>query len=242
MCGAAGTRNSHKQLYIHEIAIVFDELFQIGVKPILAGSAVIVIGLVVGLGISAHRGFFFVRAVRWYVERVVLRALRGRGWTGRALFIFLNNCLVCGAMVAAGMLPGGSWTAIILVGLSMGVAIRALSELDDEHQTAQDKQAADGKGGQDVAAWMGMILNLIELPAIVLTLGLSMGRLAAVNHLADAEVWSVFVRWVIPALALGACGEALWMCRLGVLDSPSSESPSSSSSSSSSASRPDSFQ
>ncbi len=57
---------------------------------------------------------------------------------------------------------------------------------------------------------------MIELPAIFLTLALSMGQLAI--PVAMPELWQIGGYWVIPMLAIAAAGEGLWMGRQGIFE------------------------
>lgn len=72
---------------------------------------------------------------------------------------------------------------------------------------------------------MGLMLNLLEPPAIVLTLALALAWGSV--PLSAAEVWGIHVAVVLPLLALAAIGEGLWMeamkIRLRENDSESSQ-------------------
>ena len=60
-----------------------------------------------------------------------------------------------------------------------------------------------------IKTMIGVALNLLEPPAIVLVIGLSLGRTAA--PLPAGVAWEMFVVWAVPLLLAAAAGEALWL-------------------------------
>ena len=189
------------------------EVLGIGLRPTLAGVAVLVIAAVAGWGMAAQGRFILVRAVRFWVERVILRALNHRRWSARAAIIFCNNTAICTLLVLAGGWPGGSWIAVTIVGLSMGIALRSLTGSPELPGLEALESDYDTPPKADMLLWLGLLLNLIEVPAIIVTLGLSMGQLASPNNLSPDEIWGVFLNLVTPALLIAAAGEALWIGR-----------------------------
>jgi len=222
------------------------DAFNIGLRGTLAGCVVLVVATVAGWGLGAYPHFPPVRAVSFWVRRVIIRALKKDSWTVRAGAIFLNNASICALIVAAGALPGGSWAMVTVVGFSMGVAMRVLGEEtgwppEEISPDARHETPTAGDNGQfsppeadpsedevarppalnagpeihiDLPAKIGFALNLVEIPAIVIVAGLSMGQLAAPNGLSMSAVWRIFAALVLPALALAAGGEALWIGRV----------------------------
>ncbi len=197
---------------------MLSNLLIIGLRPIVAGAAVLVTGAVAGWGMSRYEDFLPVRLVRAWVERVVIVGVRSRSWARRTIFIFANNSVVCAALVLLGALPAGAWVAITLVGLSMGAAMQVLGSRHVEGRRVRQLEgdAGDGSDRRETNDWptiVGLALNLIEVPAILLTLGLAMCQRAAPVGLPTPELWRMFLALVLPALLVSACGESLWLGR-----------------------------
>ncbi len=188
---------------------MFEDISMIGWLPALAGMAVLIVGAIAGWGMAVQPGFFPARLVQFWVERVIFPALRQPSWLLRSAVVFVNNGTVCSLVVLAGSVPGGAWAAIVLVGLAMGIAVRTLSMSDI---IGSDTETGD-LPTTDLLVQIGLVLNLLELPAIVITLGLSMGQLASPNGLSEEQIWGVFLYWVVPLLAVSASGESLWIGR-----------------------------
>jgi len=55
----------------------------------------------------------------------------------------------------------------------------------------------------------GMALNMLEPPAIALTIGMAMAREPL--HLPEVQLWKTFGLLVAPLMLAAACGESLWM-------------------------------
>lgn len=189
---------------------MFAELARIGLRPTIAGVAVLGIGLLAGQGLAAHPEFVPVRAIRFWLSRVLIPGARHARFVVRFLTVFCNNACTSALLIAAGAFPGGAWVAVAAVSVSMGIAIRVLAAGDLPWPRGDEEAARDG--------WVrfGMLLNLLEAPAIVIVLGLSMGRLAAPNGLKTAEIWHIFATIVLPVLIIAAAGEALWLGRVRV--------------------------
>ena len=222
---------------------VFHDLVRIGLRPTLAGCSVVIMSAVAGWGVAGHPQFLPVRTVSFWVRRVILGVLKSESWTVRSAAIFFNNASICALVVAAGMVPGGSWILLTIVGFSMGVAMRVLGEesgwtpegianasgngiapgegagLFGEDRNG-DRAAPQGilhtksQGRVDSLARLGFVLNLVEVPAIVVAVGLSMGQLAAPNELSAPELWRIFGLLVLPVLVVAAGGESLWIGRV----------------------------
>lgn len=186
----------------------------------LVGVVVLLIAAVAGWGMAADASFAPIRWLHTWIVRVILPRLRRGSAPACAGFIFLNNATTCALVTAAGGVRGGAWIAILIVGLSLGAAIRMLG---DPHwgisASAADlpvepqPDAATPPAPADRYVVIGLLLNLLEVPAIIITLGLAMSRCAVPSLLLPGEVWCVFAAWVIPLLAIAACGEALWISR-----------------------------
>ena len=67
------------------------------------------------------------------------------------------------------------------------------------------------------------MLNLLEPPAIIAAIGLSLGR--SVVPLSPGQAWEAFAAWIVPALLIAAGGEALWLgAERAAAESPETES------------------
>lgn len=202
---------------------MIEDLASIGWRPTLIGLVVLLIGTIAGWGMAADREFTPAHWLRWWLERIILPGLRQRSWLARLVVILLNNATICVLLIWAGGVPAGAWIGVVIVGLSLGAALRMLSdprwEMADYAGLSEpaDRSPPDPESGMppapDRLVALGVLLNLLELPAITIVLGLTMGRLAAPNHLAPADIWRIFACWVVPLLAIAAGGESLWLGR-----------------------------
>ena len=105
--------------------------------------------------------------------------------------------------------------AVAGLGVSLGIALRLLSEIPD---VPGGHCLSLGKWAKRRVA-IGMGLNLLEPPAIMLAIGLSLGQQPA--SLTPGVVWGTFAAWIIPLTLLAAAGESLW---LGVYQAVDQES------------------
>lgn len=192
-------------------------LVGVGWRPVLSGSAVLIIAAIAGWGIAADANLAPVRWIARWVDRVIVPCLRA-GWLARTLAIFVNNAANCALMIAAGALPAGSWASVTVIGLAMGFAVRHLGrqEPSDPNTDSDGVRSSDASASPYVnsPALLGLLLNLLELPAIALCVGLSIGQVASEPHLSMAVAWSLYVRLVLPALLIAACGESTWIGHL----------------------------
>ncbi len=171
----------------------------------LLGTGLLVIGS--GAGWVAGRASWLppVRLIAMWVGSFVLPLMRCRSWWRRAAGIFVNNVSILAALLALGRWHGVSLVGVAGLGLSLGIGLRILSGESD----------AFGELDLGSNAWakrcirIGLFLNLLEPPAIILTIGLSLSR--ATIPLPAQQVWETFALWVVPLTVLAAAGEALWM-------------------------------
>ncbi len=178
----------------------------------IVGAALVVAAAWGGWIIGRSRSFVPVRMVSWWVGRIIVPLVRTRAWWRCAAGIFLNNTLVLAGVLALGF---DRWTcvaAIVTVGMSLGIGLRALADHDDASFFSTGPTDASGRRRFGI----GIMLNLLEPPAIVLTLGLSLGQTSV--ELPALTAWKTFAVVAVPLLALAAAGEALW---LGVAFNPS---------------------
>ena len=135
--------------------------------------------------------------------------------------IALNNLTVCAVMTAGGSLGPLAWLAVAGVGFSLGIALRLL--LGENELPAEG--AVSARGGSRLAAGLGLALNLLEPPAILLAGGLTLAQKALWPFLSAAWAWCVFLCVVAPLLVLAAAGESLWMGILRPVPGPSGPVP-----------------
>jgi len=171
----------------------------------IAGTALLMFGIWVGLGISKARSFIPVRWVSWWVSRVIIPLLYKRSWLVRTAAIFINNITILTLLVLIGAWSFAAIAGTALIGVSMGVALRVLFELPESFSIPQ----AEVDGSNRRRFRIGIMLNLIEPPAIIATLGLSLGR--AVIPVTGNQTWVFFMGWIVPAMLIAAGGEALWI-------------------------------
>lgn len=176
---------------------------------ILVGTGLILIATGAGWSTGQVESSAPVKFVAWWIERVILPLLRSPRWIVRAGIIFLNNAAILALLVFAGRWSLASIAAIAFTGLNLGIGLRVLAR-----QPRAELEAAVGNASRarSPANWklrVGMVLNLLEPPAILLTLGLSLRR--SFLDLSPVLVWETFLIWVIPATLAAAGGEALWL-------------------------------
>ena len=160
-----------------------------------------------GLGWSAAESGSLppVRLVAWWVRRVVTPLLGCRKWWRRTATIFINNTTILVIVTALGKWHVAAMVGVACVGISLGIGLRVLSSesapaLEHAFPVASRKK------------WLlriGIALNLLEPPAIALTIGLSLGRQSV--PLSATQVWETFGLWVVPLSLLAAGGETLWL-------------------------------
>lgn len=175
-------------------------------QSLIAGAVML---LAVGAGwLAARRTHWWpVRLVRRWVDRVVRPLIASRSWHRRTAVIALNNIAICAAMTAAGSVRPLAWLAVAGVGVSLGIGLRLLladSAFLDEH-------AISPRGGSRLVAGLGLALNLLEPPAILLAGGLTLAQKALWPFLSATRAWYAFAWVVAPLLVVAAAGESLWM-------------------------------
>lgn len=57
--------------------------------------------------------------------------------------------------------------------------------------------------------WIGLSLNMLEPPAIIVAIALALSRASIPLDAMDA--WVAFLVWIVPAMLIAAGGEALWL-------------------------------
>lgn len=185
----------------------------------LVGAGLIILFAWLGWRLAATPHPIWVQFVTWWVEDIVMPLLHGRSWLLRTLVIFLNNSVVLAIVLAAGVDSLAAAVAVSLLGVNIGIGVRVLSGQgsDDRGQDIQSTGAGNTRSG---AALLGMLLNMLEPPAILIVMGMSLGQ--SWIPLPPDTIWRVFLTWVLPLLLLAAGGEATW---IGVLMKPPDAGP-----------------
>lgn len=173
----------------------------------LVGTGVILAGAVAGWRLGRRPERRAARLVAWWLRRVVRPLMASRSWWRRAVIIAANNSLTCALMVGLGAAGPVAWAAVAGVGVGLGLALRLMLTSPPEQGASVER----GVGRQRVVTWLGVALNLLEIPAIALSAGLCLAQGALWPVLTWAGAWRLFGCFVLPALAIAAAGEALWM-------------------------------
>lgn len=177
---------------------------------VLRGFILLMIGCGTGWALGRYRSLAPVRMVDWWVRRVVIPLLRGRSWLARASTIFANNMLILTGIVAVGVWDFAAISAVAVMGVSLGIGLAILMSMaQSSFAGGSSRETTDSARGSVARVRFGMWLNLLEPPAIVIAIGLALGRTAAGWN--SSQVWSCFAFVVLPAMLLAACGEALWI-------------------------------
>lgn len=171
----------------------------------IVGTVLLLIGMAIGLGIGRVQSFVLVRWVRGWVSRVIIPLLYKRSWLLRTLTIFVNNMAILIGMILLGVWSTAAIAGVALVGLSMGIALRVLSDQPKSFAAPGDSMSDSDRRRFRI----GLLLNLLEPPAIIVALGISLGRTIA--PLTLEQIWEIVSCWIVPAMLVAACGEALWI-------------------------------
>ncbi len=171
----------------------------------LLGSGLALVGTGLGWAMGAEDSIPPVRLIAWWVRNIAQPLLRCRRWWIRAATIFLNNAVILLSLVAIGHWRIAAVVAVAGLGVSLGIGLRLLSDMPSDAvvPTVQPNRAVRRRIN------LGVGLNLLEPPAIMLAIGLSLGRQTI--SLETAAVWVTFAVWVVPLTLVAAAGEAIWL-------------------------------
>ena len=169
------------------------------------GTLLMLVGTGAGWAMGRQSSLPPVRWIAWWVRRVVLPLIRCRAWWRRAAMIFVNNASILALLLALGRWRVLPLFGIAAMGMSLGIAIRVMLDLPADPLVLGPARSNAERRRMRV----GVALNLLEPPVIMLTIGLSLAQQAI--PLSSAQVWETFALWVIPATLLAAGGEALWL-------------------------------
>jgi len=135
--------------------------------------------------------------------------MASRTWSRRAAIIAANNSLICAAMVLLGALGRAAWFGVVAVGLGLGIALRLMSDA----WSSADEDTEDRLRVSQIRFRMalGVGLNLLEVPAIMLSAGLSLAQGAMSSTLDLPGALAAFSLVALPLLVVSAAGESLWL-------------------------------
>ncbi len=171
----------------------------------LLGTGVMLLATAAGWSAARATSLPPVRLVAWWVALVVRPLLTRVSWWARAGTIFVNNASILAALTALGRWQWAGWAGVLGVGVSLGIGLRVLS--NEPYAWIHLGRQLVPSAARRVR--VGVVLNLLEPPAIMLAIGLALGRHAI--PLLPAQVWETFALWVLPATLVAAGGEALWI-------------------------------
>jgi len=171
----------------------------------LLGIGLIAVGALAGWSLAQAPAVLPVRMVSWWVKRIVLPLLHRPSWFVRSASIFANNIVILALLTVLGRWHVTALLGVATVGVNLGIGLHVLG---DEFPGFDGSPSAAHEG-HDWRVRLGMALNMLELPAIMLTGGLALQRAAL--SLSNTEVWGTFLLWILPATLVAAAGEALWI-------------------------------
>jgi hypothetical protein len=169
------------------------------------GTSLLLVATGAGWRIGRERHLFPTRVLETWVRCVVLRLVRQNSWCIRFAAILINNGAILSFLMLIAPWQWAALTGVALLGLSLGIGLRVLSSDPD----ALFNVGPIRHPSQIRRIRVGVVLNLLEPPAIALTLGLALTRSAV--PLTAIQTWSTFLIWVVPATMIAAAGEALWL-------------------------------
>ncbi len=159
-------------------------------------------GLIVGRGEGGLSRF-----LRWWVVDVVLPMIRSRSGVVRAVVIFVNNAVICALLVSLGRWGWLVWVGLIVEGMTLGGSAMLLSDWAESEDLWNPEQTDRGMRRVRV----GFVLNMLELPAIGLSVAVGVGQSFFGSVVSSGQSWSIFAICVVPLLVLAAAGESLWI-------------------------------
>lgn len=183
-----------------------ESVFQVWPES-LAGGAAIVACVAVGWRLGRARRSRLVRVVSWWLQHVVRPVMESRTWFRRTVIITANNSVICAVVVVLGSLGRVAWLGVAGIGLGLGIALRLMIPLAAAVQDEETRRT----GRRRALTAVGLALNVLEVPAIMLSAGLSLAQGAMSSTLDLSTALEVFALFAFPLLVVGAAGEALWM-------------------------------
>lgn len=173
--------------------------------PALLGTGLLVVAAGTGWAMGQARTWAPVRVIAWWVRRIIIPLLMRRSWLGRTATVFINNILILMLLTLLSYRYIGALVGIAGIGLSLGMGLAVLAA-DPVHFMGS---GLDVPRSARRNMRIGLALNLLEPPAIMLTVGMALARSA--TPLTPQEVGWTFALWIVPMSLLAAGGEALWI-------------------------------
>ncbi len=173
----------------------------------LTGVGALVLSAMIGGALSGQPDGRFARILRWWAMDVVLPMVRHRSGLFRWLVIFVNNAVICALLVSLGGWGWLVWVGLAVEGLTLGGAATVLTEAGMLEEFWQPEESARNM----TMVRVGFGLNMLELPAIALSVSVAVGQSFFGSVVGAGQSWSIFAMCVVPLLVLAAAGESLWL-------------------------------
>lgn len=173
--------------------------------PALLGTGLLVVAAGTGWALGQAQTWPPVRLVAWWVRRIVIPLLTRRSWLGRTITVFVNNISILALLTFLSRWHIAALVGITAIGLSLGIGLAVLAGETVDFMGP----TADAPRSIRRTTHIGLALNLLEPPAIMLTVGMALARWA--TPLTPQEIWWTFAIWIVPMSLLAAGGEALWI-------------------------------
>lgn len=173
----------------------------------LTGVGCLMLGVIAG-GVAVGTGEGMVaRGLRWWVVEAILPMIRHRSGLLRAVVIFVNNAVICALLVSLGRWGWVVWIGLLVEGMTLGGSAAVLAESADSDPFWE----AEESSGSISRVRIGLGLNLLELPAIGLSVAVAVGQSFFGSVVSSGQSWSIFAMCVVPLLVIAAAGESLWI-------------------------------
>lgn len=171
----------------------------------LTATVVLLMGTMLGYKFAVVPGNPFRLLARVWFAVVAGPLLHARTWFTRTRIIAANNSLSCLLLVVAGTGAGqiGGWLALALVGGGLGTGLRGLR--------AVPMAVAPPSPETRRFYIAGLLMNLLEIPAIILCAAIGLAGGALTSELTLQEGLGLFAWIAFPLLLVAAAGEGLWM-------------------------------
>lgn len=173
----------------------------------LVGSVIAFVCMGIGWRAGAVRESLAVRITMGWLNHIVRPLFASRSWLRRLVIIAGNNAMMSAIVVGLGRFGHLAWLGVVCLGLGLGIALRLMLTVPVEDQEGTDMQSRRDR----VLTGIGLVLNLIEVPALMLTTGLALSQGALSASLDLKAAMTVFAVVTLPMLVVSAAGEALWM-------------------------------
>ena len=183
-----------------------NNLYQIWQESLIGGAVIVVCALVGWLAGNVHDRWA-VRVVKWWLDHIVYRVVISRSWLKRTVMIAVNNSLICLCPPLLGKLDYIAWLAIACIGFCLGVALRLMIKETPAVRDDEEKIISSNTKSPII----GMLLNLLEIPAIMLCAGLGLSQGAMTSTIDLPSALHIYCLFALPMFIIGASGESLWM-------------------------------